>query len=185
MSNLKRAVFLDMQGTLGGDGTGDIRDFDFYPFSIEAIKKLNDNGILVIIVTNQSNISRGYLTQQYYDEKVAEIRTLLTEQNAYVDGIYCCPHTREDNCLCKKPLTGLIDAALKEFNIDLKKSFVVGDMGGDIIVANKIGAKGILVLTGAGQGSIKEFKHTWSEYDADYIAENVLEAVDWILNISK
>lgn len=74
MSNLKRAVFLDMQGTLGGDGTGDIRDFDFYPFSIEAIKRLNDNGILTFITTNQSHISRGELTQSFFDERVEELK---------------------------------------------------------------------------------------------------------------
>lgn len=74
---------------------------------------------------------------------------------------------------------------MKDFNIDLKNSFVVGDMASsDIIMANNIGAKGILVLTGVGQGSLNEFRHTWSEYEADYIAENVLDAVEWVLNVS-
>lgn len=186
METLNRAVFLDMQGTLGGEGTGDIRDFDFYPFSIEAIKKLNDNGVLAFITTNQSHISKGELTQEYFDERVEDLKKILADNDAHVDGVYCCPHVTEEGCLCKKPLRGLVDNALKDFNIDLKNSFVVGDIGmSDIILAKKIGAKGILVLTGVGQGSLKEFRHTWSEYEADYVAENVLEAVDWIINMSK
>lgn len=184
MSNLKRAVFLDMQGTLGGDGTGDIRDFDFYPFSIEAIKMLNDNGILTFITTNQSHISRGELTQSFFDERVEELKKILTANGAHIDGVYCCPHDIKDGCICKKPLRGLVDNAMKDFNIDLKNSFVVGDMASsDIIMANNIGAKGILVLTGVGQGSLNEFRHTWSEYEADYIAENILDAVEWVLNV--
>lgn len=182
MSVLNKAVFLDMQGTLGGTGVDDIRNFDFYPFSIEAIKKLNKNGILAIIITNQSNISRGYLSQEYFDDKMNFLKKRLKEEGAYIDGVYCCPHTREYKCNCKKPLTGLIDMAIQDFNIDFKNSFVVGDMGmSDIILSKKIGAKGVLVLTGGGKGSLTEFRDTWINYEADYIAENVLEAVNWIL----
>ncbi|WP_291581945.1 D-glycero-alpha-D-manno-heptose-1,7-bisphosphate 7-phosphatase [Clostridium sp. UBA6640] len=184
MDILNKAVFLDMQGTLGGTGVDDIRSFDFYPFSIEAIKKLNKNGILSIIITNQSNISRGYLSQEYFDNKMNFLKKRLKEEGAYIDGVYCCPHTREDKCNCKKPLTGLIDMAVQDFNIDLKNSFVVGDMGmSDIILSKKIGAKGVLVLTGTGKGSLTEFRDTWINYEADYIAENVLEAANWILNL--
>lgn len=186
MHALNKAVFLDMQGTLGGAGIDDIRSFDFYPFSIGAIKKLNKNGILAIIITNQSNISWGYLSQEYFDNKLSFLKKRLEEEGAYIDGVYCCPHTREDKCNCKKPLAGLIDMAVQDFNIDLKNSFVVGDMGmSDIILSKKIGAKGVLVLTGAGKGSLTEFRDTWINYEADYIAENVLEAVNWILNLKQ
>ena len=180
MDQAKRAAFIDMQGTLGGTGIDDISTFDFYPFSIEAIKELNKNGILVIIVTNQSRISRGYISQEDFDSRMEMLNKRLAEKG-YLDGVYCCPHTSEDNCTCKKPLTGLVDKAVKEHNIDLKNSFVIGDMGmSDIILARNIGAKGILVLTGVGKGSLGEFRHTWRDYEADHIAENVLEAVKWI-----
>ncbi len=184
MNNNKRAVFIDMQGTLGGTGLDDISTFEFYHFSIEAIKLLNQNGILAIITTNQSNISRGYISQRDFDAKMDILYKELGENGAHLDGVYCCPHTKEDNCKCKKPLTGLVEKAMEEHNIDLKNSFVVGDMGmSDIILAGNIGATGILVLTGAGKGSISEFRHTWKDYEADYIAENVLDAVNWILSI--
>lgn len=101
-----------MQGTLGGTGVDDISTFDFYPFSINVIKKLNLNGILAIITTNQSNISRGYISQKEFDDKMIILHRKLAENGAYLDGVYCCPHTREDDCTCKKPLTGLVDKAV-------------------------------------------------------------------------
>lgn len=182
LDNLKKAVFIDMQGTLGGTGVDNISTFDFYPFSINAIKKLNKSGYLAIVITNQSDISRGYISQKDFDDKMNILHSKLAEDGAYLDDVYYCPHTKEDNCTCKKPLTGLIDKAVEEHNIDLKHSFVIGDIGmADIVLARNIGAKGILVLTGAGKGSMSEYRNTWLNYEADYIAENILEAVNWIL----
>jgi len=90
---------------------------------------------------------------------------------------------RKDKCTCKKPLTGMIDKAKDEFEIDMQKAYVVGDMGmSDMILAKNINAKGILVLTGVGKGSLSEFRHTWNDVEADYIAQNVLDAVRWIVN---
>lgn len=183
MNSNKNAVFLDMQGTLGGTGIDDISTFEFYPFSMEAIKLLNQNGILAIVTTNQSNISRGYITQRDFDEKMDMLHKKLNESGAHLDGVYCCPHTREDNCTCKKPLPGLVEKAIKEHNIDLKNSFVAGDMGiSDIVMAKNIGATAILVLTGVGKGSLTDFRYTWKDYDADYIAKNVLDVVNWIIS---
>lgn len=176
------AVFLDLQGTLGGSGTDDISTFEFYPFSINAIRKLNESKLLTIVITNQSNISRGYISWKDFNDKVNKLKEILSEYDVQIDGFYCCPHTREDQCNCKKPLTGLIEQAVREHNIDLEHSFVIGDMGkSDIILAKNIGAKGILVLTGVGRGSISEYRGTWKNYEADYIAGNVLDAVNWIL----
>ena len=108
----------------------------------------------------------------------------LAEHGAHFDGVYCCPHIKDDNCECKKPLTGLVDTAVKEHDINLNNSFVIGDMGNsDIVLAKNIGAKGVLVLTGVGKGSISKFRDTWGDYEADYVAENILEAVKWIINI--
>lgn len=128
-------------------------------------------------------LSRGYISQKDFDNKMDMLNIVLLKQDAYLDDVYCCPHTRKDQCNCKKPLTGLVERAMKEHNIDLKHSFVIGDMGmSDIVLASNIGAKGILVLTGAGKGSLTEFRDTWANYGADYIADDVLEAVNWILD---
>jgi len=180
---IRMAVFLDLQGTLGGSGIDDIRTLDFYPFSIAAIKKLNDNGILVIGITNQSYIGKGELTWEEYEEKLTHLKNELSNNNAHFDAIYCCPHTKEDNCDCKKPKTGLIDSAKKDFGIDIGKSYIVGDMGAnDMVLAKNIGAKAILVLTGVGKGSMNEYRHTWRNIEPNFVAENVLEAVNYIIH---
>ena len=180
---IKVAAFLDLQGTLGGSGIDDIRSLEFYTFSVEAIKKLNDNSILVIGITNQSHIGKGNLTWEEYEKGLARLKNKLSNNDARFDATYCCPHVREDNCECKKPKTGLIDSAKKDFDINVEKSYVVGDMGmNDMILAKNIGAKGILVLTGAGKGSMNEYRHTWQDIEPDFVAENVLEAVNYIIS---
>lgn len=179
----KPVAFIDFQGTLGGGGIDDIKSFDFYPFAIESILMLNKNGILTIGITNQSHISRGELTMEEYHVKLQLLKNELSFHNAHFDAVYCCPHTNKDNCNCRKPLTGMIEKAKEEFNIDMQKAYVVGDMGmTDMVLAKKINAKGILVLTGVGIGSLNEFRYTWQNIDANFIAENVLEAVKWIMN---
>ncbi len=179
---MRIAAFIDFQGTLGGGGTDDIKSLEFYPFSIPAIKALNKNKILVIGITNQSHISKGELTWCDYYEKLALLKSQLAEQGAYFDAVYCCPHSNNDNCRCKKPSTGMVEQACNDFIIDVKNSYVIGDMGmSDMLLAKNIGAKGILVLTGVGTGSLNEYRHTWVDYDAYYIANDILEATNKII----
>lgn len=180
---LRQAVFMDLQGTLGGEGVGDIRNFSFFPFSIDAIKLINKNNMLAIIITNQSHISKGYFTIQQYEDYAKKLKLYLKMKNAYIDEIYCCPHGKNDNCTCKKPLSGLIEQAKNDFDIDLTSSYMIGDMGcTDMILAKKVRCKSILVRTGVGEGSLNEFRHTWKDVEPDFIAKNVLEGVKWILN---
>jgi len=176
------AAFIDFQGTLGGSGVDDITTLNFYPFSISAIKKLNINGILIIGITNQSRISKGEFTWDEYLEKLHRLKEALSSSNAYFYAVYCCPHQREDSCGCKKPKTGMIDTALSNFDIDIKNSFVVGDMGmPDMVLAKNIGAKSILVLTGVGKCSLYEYKSTWQDIEPNFVAKDLLDAVNHIL----
>ena len=179
-----RAVFIDLQGTLGGDEEGDVMNFSFYPFAIDAIRLLNDNSILAIVVTNQSRIAKGYLTFEDYEKKIEELNSNLKSSGVHLDGIYCCPHSKEDNCFCKKPMPGLVKQAEIDFNIDLQKSFIIGDMGNsDMAMASNVGAKGVLVKTGAGIGSLTKYRHTWDDIEPYLVAENILEAVEHIINL--
>jgi histidinol phosphatase-like enzyme len=91
----RKAVFLDLQGTLGGEGIGDIRNFSFFSFSADAIKLINDAGLLTIILTNQSHIADGYFTLEYFHERVNELKDELSIKGAYLDGVYCCPHRKK------------------------------------------------------------------------------------------
>jgi histidinol-phosphate phosphatase family protein len=116
---------------------------------------LNNHDILAFVVTNQSHISKGYFTYEDYEKKIEELKIELDQRDARLDGIYCCPHTKADNCKCMKPLPGMILQAAKDFDIDISSSYIIGDMGmSDMVLAKNIGAKGILVRTGVGEGSL-------------------------------
>jgi D,D-heptose 1,7-bisphosphate phosphatase len=177
-----KAVFIDLQGTLGGEGKGDIMNFEFYPFAYEAIRKLNNNGYLSIIITNQAHISKGYFTYEDYNFKVGELKSKLLTYGVHIDGIYCCPHMPKDNCSCMKPLPGMIEKAIIDFNIDRSSSYIVGDMGdSDMLLAKNTMMRGVLVRTGGGNDSLSKERHTWATYEPYNISNNILEAVNFIL----
>lgn len=137
-----------------------------------SIRLLNEHGILAIVVTNQSHIAKGLLTMEDFNHRVEELRKELRKEKAHFDAVYCCPHGRNDNCWCKKPLPGMLVQAQTEFNINLNESYVVGDMGmSDMVMAKSVGAKAILVRTGVGEGSLTDFRHTWSAVEPNYVAD--------------
>lgn len=181
---MKKAIFWDLQGILGGDAIGDITSFEFYPFALETLKLASKAGYMNIIITNQSRIGKGLLLMEDYEKTLNLLRQQVEAEGAKIDDILCCPHASKDNCNCKKPKTGLIDFTVDKYGINLKASFVIGDMGkNEMIMAHHSGTRGILVLTGAGRGSLEEYRDTWKDYDADYIAENALKAVGWIVSL--
>ena len=173
--------FLDLQGTLGGDGLGDIRDFGFYPCAVPALRLLSQAGMLNIILTNQSHIGKGWFTYQQYEERAEELQAELSRAGVKIDAIYCCPHSAFDACVCQKPKLGMVSEAQQEFGIDLSRSFVVGDMGSsDMLLAHAAGCKGVLVRTGVGESSLDEFRHTWASVEPSFVAANALQAAEWI-----
>ena len=178
---MSKAIFWDLMGTLGGEATGDINNFTFYPFAYEALRQASKKEFINIVITNQSGIGKGLITQADFDIKINELQLLLENNSAVITEFLCCPHTHKDNCNCKKPKTGLIEACIKKHDIDIEKSYVIGDMGkSDIIMAKNAGCKSILVLTGGGKKSLNEFRSTWADYEADIIADNALVAIETI-----
>lgn len=177
-----RAVFLDLQGTLGGAGLGDVRDFSFYPCAIQAIRLINESAFLAIVITNQSHIGKGLFTYAEYEQRMSEIKASMIEHGAHLDAVYCCPHAGSDGCDCRKPLPGLIRQAAMDYGINVSESYVIGDMGSsDMQLSQAVGAKGVLVLTGVGRGSMTAYRHTWAGIEPAYVADNVLQAVEWIM----
>lgn len=177
-----KAVFLDRDGTLGGDGYGihpdDFKMFDFAP---EGIKILNNEGVKVLLFTNQSRVARGYFTEEELLEGFTRMRTELAVHAAYLDGIYYCPHHPKDDCNCRKPNIGMLQQAKQEHHLNLKECFVVGDTGGsDMLAASRAGTRMVLVKTGRGEGSLTDYKDHWPGIEPDYIAENVVDAALWI-----
>ncbi|MBA3066850.1 tetraacyldisaccharide 4'-kinase [bacterium] len=142
-----KAVILDRDGTLNEDSgyTCEIKDLKFLPGTIPALKKLADNGFLLIIVSNQSGIGRGYFSRRKADKFNASLVTALAEKGIKISGVYICPHTPEDNCACRKPGSLLFEKAVSDFGIDVSRSFCIGDMERDIISGNRLKIKGILL----------------------------------------
>ena len=176
------AVFVDLQGTLGGEGSDDILAFSFYPSAKPAIKLLNEAGLPVIVVTHQSHIAKGHFTQAEFDKRMDRLRHELAVYGAKLDAVYCCPHAEGDDCPCRKPLPGMLLQAQRDFGFDLENCYVVGDVGDwDMALARSVGCKAVLVRTGFGEGSLGAYRHTWADIDPDFVALDVLDAARWIL----
>jgi D-glycero-D-manno-heptose 1,7-bisphosphate phosphatase len=185
----KPALFIDRDGTIN-EQMGYINHMTRFVILAgvsEAVRLLNENRFLAIVVSNQSGVARGYHPIGLVHEVHAHLQEFLKKKGAAMDGIFFCPHhcggtvpeyTRA--CHCRKPGTGLIDQACESFDIDLANSYVVGDRHADMEMAHRAGVRGILVKTGYGLGEIDYVLPRQSTQPA-YIAEDLLEAVRWIL----
>ena len=178
---MSKAIFWDLQGTLGGDATADIDTFVPYNFSKPALHLSKHNGYLNIVITNQSKISKGFVSLEAYEKTKASILGYFNSKEQLIDDFLCCPHQHSDNCNCKKPKTGLIELCIEKYGLNIDDCFVIGDMGkNEIVMAHNAGCKGILVLTGGGRASLGEFRHTWATHDADLIADDAFDAIKMI-----
>jgi len=175
-------VFLDRDGTICEEVgyLNHVNRFRMFPFAAEALRRLNDSGYAVIVVSNQSGVARGYFPESLVQQVNQVMVRQLSEAGARVDALYYCPHASSDNCRCRKPKTGMLERAVRDHCIDLQRSFVVGDRHGDIQLARNARARGILVRTGYGEGEIAWHSAEWSARP-DFIADDLTEAVDWIL----
>ena len=143
MVKRSRAVFIDRDGTINkkAPARGYINswgEFEFIPGAADAIKLLHDRGFKTVIVTNQSQISKGIVSQADVDGINARMKRGLAEKGAPIDGIYVCPH-HDENCPCRKPNIGLMTDAAKDLSIDISKSYVVGDSAKDMLMGKKAG----------------------------------------------
>jgi len=172
-----QAVFIDRDGTMGGDTSVTYPNkFVLYPFTDKAIKMLKNNRIRVFAFTNQPGISVGEATQEDF----------INELTGFgIEKAYICPHSSEHNCKCRKPKTGLLLMAQEEHGLDLSRCIVIGDRWSDMMAAQKVNMGKILVLTGAGNEALGKHRSKWSEIEPDYVANNVLEDVEWIVEMVK
>lgn len=167
---IARAVFLDRDGVI-------VQDIGYaskwvkkllIPGSVEAIKILNENNFKVVVVTNQAGVAKGY----YTEEDVILFNRLmikeLAKKGAKIDAIYYCCHNPITNCDCRKPKPGMLKRAEKEFDIDLQKSFLIGDKNSDILAGRYVGCKTCLVLTGHGIEELKKY-----DVKYDFIANDL------------
>ena len=181
------AVFIDRDGTLSEE-VGYINHpsrFRIFPHAGAAVKLLNDNGWLAIVVTNQSGVARGYFPEEMIGAVHEQLKIEL--QDAQLDAIYYCAHhpsvgepPYRFDCDCRKPKTGLIDRAAKDFEIDMPASWMVGDRYGDVELARNAGLRSAFVLSGYGRGEWEYQRQSW-EHEPDLICDNLLEAVKMIV----
>jgi D-glycero-D-manno-heptose 1,7-bisphosphate phosphatase len=186
----RKAIFLDRDGTLNKD-VGYPNSFDaieIYPYSYPAVRRINQSGLLAVVVTNQSGIGRGLIEEQRLVEIHQKMRDLFDTNNARLDAFYYCPHYihsqdpryRKD-CACRKPNPGMALQASEDLDIDLKGSYMVGDKTEDIEFGMAIDAVPILILTGHGQKALRKLAEKGVQ--PAHVAQNLLKAVDWILKI--
>jgi len=145
---------------------------------------MNHAGAAVIVVTNQSGIARGYFAEELVTETHRVLSSRLAAGGARIDAFYYCPHHPDGSvapyaraCDCRKPARGLIDRAVSDLDLDLGRSFVVGDKWIDVGLARAVGVPGVLVRTGTGAEEIR--RHP--ERIADAIVDNLAAAASWIL----
>lgn len=174
-------AFLDRDGTIIYDRNylSDPAQVKLYAFSAQSIKKMRAAGFKVIVITNQSGISRGKFSLKQLDSIHKRFLGLLRQEGAKVDGLYFCPHTDEDDCDCRKPRIGMFLRAAKEHNLDLEKSFMVGDSVRDYLAGIKMGGRGILIRTGHGKSQEKKISD--QEKKPTIIVRSLKEAANFII----
>lgn len=182
------AAFLDRDGTLIEE-TGHLwrpEDVRIVPGAPEAVKRLNDAGALVVIVTNQPAVARGLLDEEALKELHKGLEAVFGDRGARFDAIYYCPHHPEKrpegdprfriDCECRKPKPGMLKAAAERLGIDLAASYLVGDTTRDMLTAKNAGCRGVLVRTGYGG------KDGLFNARPDAVCADVGAAADWILS---
>jgi len=174
-----KAIFLDRDGNVNVEPEDEVVDsleeIRLLPNTISALKLIKTTDFVLFFITNQIGISQGKLTVKKFHQINNLILKQLKDENIQIEKTYFCPHTHEDNCNCRKPKTGMIDKAVKEHNIDLPSSYVIGDRDSDILLGKEVGCKTIFVKTGFD---------TMPKTKPDYVAEDLLDAVKYILKNS-
>lgn len=171
----KPAVFLDRDGVLSEEKSYICRleDFTLFPYTKECIRQIKEKGYYVIVITNQSGVARGLFSE----EVLQEMNSCLMKETG-VDAVYYCSHhpkgkveAYRKECNCRKPLTGMIEQACRDFSIDMTKSYMVGDRASDILLGQNAGLKTILVESGYGTKRLEQ------EVTPDYIMQDLRKVI--------
>lgn len=181
----RRAVFMDRDGTISEE-VGYVNHptrYRVFPYAAEAVRLLNEQGWLAVLVTNQAGVARGYFTEEMIGTVHNSLQTELERGGARLDAIYYCAHhpsvgepPYRFDCDCRKPKPGLIKRAAGDFEIELDESWMIGDRYSDIELARNAGVRACFVLSGYGRGEW-EYQRTAWRHQPDMVAEDLLEAV--------
>jgi len=175
----QRAVFLDRDGVLMEDSNyvGELERVVIIEAAYTALKRLQDAGYKLLVVTNQSGVARGFFTRQHVEIVHDHLNKQFAAHGVRIDRYYVCPHHPDEQCDCRKPSPKSLREAAQEFHLDLARCYMIGDRASDIQTGRNAGVTTILVLTGAGRDTLTEGK-----VKADYVAADINAAADWILS---
>lgn len=166
------AVFLDRDGTIGGDDTVHYPGtFKLFPHSQELISKLKKDGIKVFSFTNQPGISEGKAISQDFIEELTKFG---------FDDTFICPHSHSERCSCRKPNTGMLINGAEKYKLNLANCVVIGDRWSDMLAASKANCLKILVKTGAGHSTLNDHYGKIKDIKIEYIAEDISDAIEWL-----
>jgi len=186
------AVFLDRDGVIIEE-VGHLDRLDrlmIFPNTFEAVRLINLSGFKAVVVTNQAGVAKGLFTEAFVRQAHQYLQAALQQQNAVIDAFYYCPHHPTEGsppyrqiCDCRKPAPGLFLRAAQDMDIDLSASYMIGDRYRDIEAAHNAGVKGVLVKTGYGTDILESAgpDRETPQGKPEFIAEDILEAVHWIL----
>ena len=183
----RKVVFLDRDGVINVDSPDYIKswsEFQFISGSLEALKRLNESGFTIIVITNQSAVNRGMIPEPVLNEMHDNMRRAVGKQGGCIADIFYCPHRPDEGCACRKPKPGLIQQAQQRHRLDPSTAWMVGDSVKDILCARNAGC-GHAILVRTGNGRFSERMLLEKQTPPDYVVENLQEAVDLIIKISK
>lgn len=175
-----KAVLLDRDGVINEDRDDyvkNIRELRVFPQVPGCVKRLNDAGYRVIVVSNQQGVAKGFISEDDLQAIEDEITRRVELVGGKISGFYYCKHLSSDRCACRKPRTGMLTQAAREHGIDLNESFMVGDTEKDMIAGKAAGCKTVLVLT----GSITADGVAKMACRPDCVAKDLAEAADYII----
>lgn len=171
----KPAVFLDRDGVLTEEKSyiTSLKELNIFSYARECVRKIHEKGYYAIVITNQSGVARGLFTE----EQLLEMNRYLTEQTG-VDAVYYCPHHPKGKieryrkiCSCRKPNTGLLEAANRDFRIDMEHSYLAGDRAGDILAGINAGLRTILLESGYGSARLE------AQVGPDYFVQDLRDVI--------
>jgi D-glycero-D-manno-heptose 1,7-bisphosphate phosphatase len=173
-----RAVFLDRDGTIteSANYVDRVEQVVLIPQAAQALKRLQDAGYKLFIITNQSGVGRGYFTHEAVESIHAHLNEQFGRAGVRFDRYYVCPHHPEDDCACRKPKPKFLLDAAREHGLDLSRCYMIGDRASDIQTGINAGVRTVLVLTGGGRDTLAQ-----QVVKPDHVANDIAEAAGWIL----
>jgi D-glycero-D-manno-heptose 1,7-bisphosphate phosphatase len=179
---MQPAIFLDRDGLINANRADYVKsweEFEWLPRSLEALVLLAQWGRPIVVVTNQSAIGRGLVPEQVVIDIHRRMVDEITARGGRIDGVFYCPHRPDEACPCRKPRPGMLFTAAARLNLDLSRSYMVGDALTDVMAGQAAGCQSILVQTGRGPQQLAQIPQ--HRIHGFVVVGDLLDAVRWMM----